>query len=257
MINSRVNRTPSTAVRRNLRREVNFGCPVPDGEERCGNPYLTWHHFDPPWSVRQHHDPSGMIALCRMHHDKADAGAYTKEQLIAFKNADGSKEVVGRFDWMRRNLLVSAGRIVSCKARTLEIKGRPVIWANRDLDGNFLLNVKLPDKAGKSRLLLEDNFWRLIGDPTDFECPPHGRLISVTYPDGDHLRIEFNEACDRTALAALLPNGTEFEKLAFPILVASVQLTIAWAGIRLDDSGIHLGNRHVNSGRIYGSVRIE
>src|SRR5918912_315690 len=36
-----VNRTPPAAVRRELRREVGFGCPVPD----CGNPYLYWHHF--------------------------------------------------------------------------------------------------------------------------------------------------------------------------------------------------------------------
>lgn len=252
-----MNRTPSSEVRRTLRREVGFGCPVPEGKQRCGNPYLTWHHFDPPWSVRQHHEPSGMIALCRMHHDKADAGAYTNEQLRAFKNANTRKEVAGRFDWMRRNLLVSAGRSYSRHPQTLEIKGRTVIWANRDREGNFLLNVKFPDKEGKPRLLLEDNFWRLIGEPTDFECPPHGRLISATYADGDHVRIEFKEACDLTSLAALVPNGGSFEKLEFPILIANVHLTMAWAGIRIDDSGIHLGNRHANSGRICGSVRIE
>jgi hypothetical protein len=54
-------RTPPIAVRRKLRQEVGFACPVPD----CGSPYLTWHHFDPPWHVTPQHEPAGMIALCK------------------------------------------------------------------------------------------------------------------------------------------------------------------------------------------------
>jgi hypothetical protein len=37
-------RRPYAHVVRQLRQEVGFRCPVDD----CGNPYLTWHHFDPP-----------------------------------------------------------------------------------------------------------------------------------------------------------------------------------------------------------------
>ena len=44
------------AVRRQLAEEVGFGCPI----EGWGSPYLMWHHFDPPWRVREHHDPVGM-----------------------------------------------------------------------------------------------------------------------------------------------------------------------------------------------------
>lgn len=58
-----LSRTPPIEVRRQLRKEVNFGCPV-DG---CGIPYLTWHHFDPPWNEKEHHDPNGMLALCANH----------------------------------------------------------------------------------------------------------------------------------------------------------------------------------------------
>jgi hypothetical protein len=36
-----------------LRREVNLGCPVAG----CGSPFLTWHHFDPPWKLEHHHRP--------------------------------------------------------------------------------------------------------------------------------------------------------------------------------------------------------
>jgi hypothetical protein len=40
-------RRPPMDVIRLLRSEVGFCCPV----EGCGNPYLTWHHFDPPRRV--------------------------------------------------------------------------------------------------------------------------------------------------------------------------------------------------------------
>lgn len=52
-----MNRTPPEPVREILRKEVNFGCPI----EGCGSPYLEYHHFDPPWHEREHHDPQGMI----------------------------------------------------------------------------------------------------------------------------------------------------------------------------------------------------
>lgn len=31
-------------VRKILRKEVYFGCPIKD----CGSPYLSYHHFNPP-----------------------------------------------------------------------------------------------------------------------------------------------------------------------------------------------------------------
>lgn len=102
-----VNRTPPIEVRRELRNEVGFGYPFPD----CGNPYLYWHHFDPPWNVQQHHDSAGMIALCAMHHAKADSGTFTTDQLRSFKKEGSvrSVEIRGRFDWMRRDLLAVVG----------------------------------------------------------------------------------------------------------------------------------------------------
>jgi hypothetical protein len=82
-----------------IRREVGFRCPVPD----CGSPYLTWYHFDPTWHEREHNEPSGMIALCQEHHDKADAGAFTLEQLRDMKRQgrERSETLKGRFDWVR------------------------------------------------------------------------------------------------------------------------------------------------------------
>src|ERR1022692_4539989 len=67
--------------KRRLRDDVGFCCPIPG----CSSPYLEWHHFDPPWKVKHHHDPARMIALCRDHHPEADAGAFKVEQLHAYK----------------------------------------------------------------------------------------------------------------------------------------------------------------------------
>src|SRR2546430_16075052 len=69
----------SAPTKRILRKEANFGCAI------CGEPYLTYHHFDPSWAERHHDEPEGMIALCVKHAGMADAKAFTKKQLRAFK----------------------------------------------------------------------------------------------------------------------------------------------------------------------------
>jgi hypothetical protein len=55
-----------------------------------------------------------MVALCREHHDKADAGAFTRDQLRQLKTKRAHR-VTGRFDWMRQDLLLAeyAARTIS------------------------------------------------------------------------------------------------------------------------------------------------
>jgi len=48
-------------VKRQLRQEVYFGCPV------CGSAILDYHHII-PWAELKHNDPAHMIALCPTHH---------------------------------------------------------------------------------------------------------------------------------------------------------------------------------------------
>ena len=101
-----VNRNPPEGVKRALREEVGFGCPVPD----CREPFLTWHHFDPPWHERQHHDPHGMIALCTKHHAMADRGVFSKARLRTLKCSPHSVEKVrAKFEWARPKQLVRLG----------------------------------------------------------------------------------------------------------------------------------------------------
>src|SRR2546423_5503765 len=149
-----MNRKPPTSIRRTLRREVGFGCPVPN----CGSPYLEWHHFDPPWRVRHHHKPTGMIALCSEHHPMADAGAYTVEQLHDFKkNGKTNCEVIkGKFEWLRQKLLVVLGGCFYYETFTiLEFRKLPVIWLHRDENGYLLLNLKMLTISREERLWLQ------------------------------------------------------------------------------------------------------
>jgi hypothetical protein len=105
-------REPDDDVKRKLRQDVGYVCPVPS----CQSPYLEWHHFDPAWSELKHHNPDGMIALCRNHHPEADGGAFTVEQLHDWKRAAGESfertgfaSVGGAFNWMRRKVVVRFG----------------------------------------------------------------------------------------------------------------------------------------------------
>jgi hypothetical protein len=217
-------RIPPAHVRRMLRVEAGFGCPIPD----CGNPYLQWHHFDPPWAHKQHHDPNGMIALCSEHHAKAGAGAFTMEQLREYKRQGCTKEVRGRFDWMRKRHLTVLGCNFAFDCKTaLEIAGEPVVWFNPDEAGYQLLNVRMPTASSEERIALEDNYWIKRGTPIDLTCPPSGRTLHVKYENGDTLGLEFVELVDAQAAARRYSFGDpSMWPIQFPITAVEIHCTL-------------------------------
>lgn len=229
-----MNRTPPPEVRAALRQEVGFGCPAPLGNgERCGNPYLYYHHFDPPWREREHHDPAGMIALCGEHHPKADAGTFTAEELREFKQDAGAANlgVRGRFDWMRTSMLaVVGGNFYYETPIPLQIHGTPVISFDRDPDGRFLLNVNMPStRPHDPRMLIIQNDWIETGKPTDLESPPSGRVLRVEYDDGDRLRIEFRDVSSEDALLGRYPDTALTRgalPLRYPLLTVIISLRV-------------------------------
>lgn len=226
-----MNRTPPKAVRQELAREVGFGCPVAN----CGNPYLTWHHFAPSWSERQHHDPAGMLALCAAHHDKADAGAFTVDQLKALKANPyrHSADVGARFDWLRYKVLaVVGGNFYYETPQVVVYREQPLIWFNRSAGGELLLNLRLPTTTDEPRLQLDDNDWMLRGEPEDFNCPPSGRLIHAKYSNGDEVRIEYfdveSAAAMRNRYIDADPSGWfPSQPFEFPLTIVEIQMNVA------------------------------
>ena len=251
-----MNRTPPSAVTRALRKEVGFGCPV-DG---CGNPYLYWHHFDPPWNERNHHDPAGMIALCAEHHSKADAGAFSLNQLRELKKQGRARaaEVRGRFDWMRRELLaVVGGNFYYQTPVILEFRGESAIWFNRDDDGYLLLNVRVLTTSGQPRVRIEDNYWLPRGDPDDLVSPPSGKSLRIQYSNGDLLQVEFAEIMAPQDLVGRYPtaDGDGFG-LPFPLTTVEVRQKVGGTNIEFGPSEMRLPGNNVITGCFFQGGRV-
>jgi len=199
---SAVERTaPPSAVRLELRREVEFCCPV----DSCPSPYLTWHHFDPPWHTRQHHDPTGMVALCLQHHKEADAGAFAPDQLRAFKTTVTRDRPVGRFNWKREQLILRAGGglYVGCTV-FLEMAGHQMIWLTADDDGNQMLNMDVRGAHGKLAFAMRDNCWTVLTELDDVEAPPSARSLVLRAPRQEvQVSVKFTATTRATLLSGL------------------------------------------------------
>jgi len=148
-------------VKRILRREVGFGCPI------CRSPFLTWHHFAPPRRVLAHDNPEGMIALCREHHDEADQGHYSPDELRQLKNSGLSADTVkGDFpSWMKASLLVRVGGsyIGGCR-NVIAVEHRPIIRLTQNEAGLLSLSFVLSDARCEPVAVMEDNAFEAYPD---------------------------------------------------------------------------------------------
>lgn len=200
-----MNRTPNKAVQKQLRKENGFKCCY----RKCQIPYLEYHHFDPPWHVKNHHDPDGMIALCPEHHRKADAGIISNEELRELK-ANAKKEfesVKGDFDWLRRKvLLVAGGNFYFNNSIEIAFDKHPLVWFKIDEQGYKLLNLKLFDINGNVRVHIEDNVWIAKKGVKDIECPPSGKYLKIYLDNNDNIRLKFNEVNNIDDLIKLYPD---------------------------------------------------
>lgn len=241
-------KTIPSEVKEILRAEVGFGCPV----KGCGNPYLEYHHFDPPVHIRAHNDPKGMIALCPFHHGKADGGAYTVEQLHQLKlDKVNARLVRGNLDWLRRDLLAFVGgNFYHETPRIIVIDGQEVVSLHRDKDGYLRLSVNILSISNEDRLIIKDNFWENIGKPIDLRSPPQGKELEVKYLGGDSLHIKFYELA--TAEKACEKYKTDiFRKIdciVFPITAVEVNMTIGGTNITLSPESTNLKGGTIRGG---------
>lgn len=229
-----MNRKPPEHVKRTLREEVGFGCPVPN----CGRPYLEWHHFDPPWHQENHHDPKGMIALCREHHIQADHGAFTKEQLHNLKQTgkDTWKQISGKFSWMRNRLLaVVGGNFYYETPIIFKFRGRPVIWFERDENNYLLLNLHMLSTSNSPRAYIQNNEWFNVGGEENIECPPSAKKVKISYPNGDMISIEFFEINTIDEANKRYPDARACEwPIELPITAVEVTNIVANSGLEFD-----------------------
>jgi hypothetical protein len=224
-------RDPPVEIKKILRSEVGFGCPV----SGCGKPYLEWHHFDPRWRVRNHHDPAGMIALCREHHIKADHGAFALNQLreMKLRGKDNWLEVAGRFHWMRNRLLgVVGGNFFYETEIFLQINDTPVLWFERDENSYILVNFSL-DGFGERRAKIRNNDWYSTSFEEDIECPPSGKSLSLQYQYGDSLKIEFLELHSIEQVKKRFTASTP-EKWPIELPITAVEIALRIASLKID-----------------------
>lgn len=246
-------RTPPASVRAGLCHEVGFRCPVDD----CGNPYLTFHHFDPPWRIRKHHEPSGMIALCADHAAKADGGAYPDEHLRRLKREGRSRAVAvsGKFEYLRNDMIAILGGTAYLRTPTpLQVGGRRCIYFNRDENGYLLLNIKIPELSGGTRRVLEDNVWTVPPHAAKIVCPPQGRSLKVEFENGDMFKVEFRDFHSLDALTAAHPTFMwgHIPNLAFPVTVVSFWERAANSYIEFSPSHTRVGD-----GRFHGGLTVD
>ena len=137
-----------------LRQEVSFACAI------CGAAILTYHHFDPPWGVREHNNPEG-IALCIDCHKRADRGTWTIGQLREFKrNPTGPAQVREKFFWAEsdRSILYRLGGAYGLSNPVLlSIGNAPVLWEDRTSDGRLLFSLDVRDERNRPLVSLRQN----------------------------------------------------------------------------------------------------
>lgn len=189
-----VSRRPPADVLRQLREEVNYSCPI------CGSPFLSWHHFDPPYHVRPHHNPDGMIALCPLHHKMADSGVYTADQLRALKHGRSeTRRITARWPWNPENIAFFFGGSILFGARpVLSIRGNSVLRAYR---GKFaqndvfsvLFDLTLRTRGGQLIARMEKNlFEACTEDLKDFVFTPGANRFEIWHISGTKLRLEYH-----------------------------------------------------------------
>ena len=172
---------------------MHFGCPIED----CGSPYLSYHHFDPPWHIENHHRPEGMIALCLEHHKQADYGAFTDDQLKELKKnpfLSSSDSVNGQINWKRENLIFLIGGNVFIGAQNIYLnKQEQLLWLTTDKNDNSLLNLDIKSEKGELIFSMRDNDWLIMSNFDNIESIPSGkRLFFENAAENLKIDIEFN-----------------------------------------------------------------
>jgi len=160
----------------------------------CGNPHLEYHHFDPPWAQAPHNNPEGIIALCADHHDQADTGAFTKEQLITLKKSN-HESVESKFHWRRKHtVFVCGGNFAYNCGGMLQVSGIDIVYFEKDEQGFDTLSLNIYDVCLNPIFVMRKNDWIARTDADDIEAPPRTpRLIFKSAKHRVDIQIGFKD----------------------------------------------------------------
>ncbi len=186
----KVSRQAPADIRRQLRRETGFVCAHPE----CSEPYLEYHHFDPPWKVRHHHEAAGMIALCPGHHRRADS--WSASELRAWKGrGPKSASVRHKVEWTRDNtVFIVGGNLAAGCPVVLKIGGNQVIWVTEDERGRSLFNFSIRGSEEQEAFAMRDNDWIARPGWEDIEIGAEGRSLNFSAGRlGTRLHLNFCE----------------------------------------------------------------
>lgn len=214
---------PPAAVRRQLRREANFGCVI------CGAPVIEYHHIV-PYSEEEHHDPDRMVVLCRNHH--AEAGPYseaiTRDQLYEYKENPYNQDIVEYDFYFESNTpaIQFGGNYFRLKSKTqmviLQIGDQPLIEISleRDIlqfsallfDNDDSLIAKLNQNEWRAET---DGIWDLEYSNSQFKIWHQKREIGieVSYDSDDDLISIRGSFYNKNEHIQAYPSKTEFQNI--------------------------------------------
>ncbi len=185
-------RHPPADVVRQLREEVNYSCPI------CGSPFLAFHHFDPPYHERPHHNPEGMIALCPQHHKLADSGMYSTKYLRELKHKQSNNRIAFKWPWEPENIVFFFGGNILFGVRpVLTIREYTVLSVHRDKFTQndvprVLFDFDLRTQDGKSIARMERNLFETYTDGLeDFVFAPGGNVFAIEHISGTKLKLAY------------------------------------------------------------------
>lgn len=189
----------SEKTRKILRQEANFGCAI------CGEPYLTYHHFNPSWANKPHDNPEGMIALCNTCAKQADGGAYTNKQLVEHKRNPclQGKDLASHFRWRRQKFLYFVGGniVIDCNTLVKDNRtGEKVIWQEEQKEtGLMTISLKIKNAQGGVILQMKQNQWEVCQKEVyDVDSSSQGKKLKVIGKEDTRFQIWFRSLSHKT-----------------------------------------------------------
>jgi hypothetical protein len=182
-----MDREPPPSAKKNLRQEVNYGCPVPN----CGSSFLSWHHFDPPWSIKEHHNPEGMIALFTQCHPMADSGVYSSAQLRNFKQTPNPIEFI-KTPWMPENCIIRLGGCYAPDWCRISISGESILEIRKDDVGLTTVSFVLKKEKNEILATMNENVFHIYPDTVhDFAISASANRIKI-WSENRRIGLEFH-----------------------------------------------------------------